>query len=88
MDKFIHRQNLILFMRRLDDPDLPQAQREAILRLLSEEQGKGYQLMQTMEGVLDACQRAQAAPPLLAICAGGAASSSTASGDPPSKQEA
>jgi hypothetical protein len=37
MNKFIHRENVALFRRRLDDPGLSDAQREAILRLLSEE---------------------------------------------------
>jgi hypothetical protein len=43
MDKFIHRQNLILFMRRLADPCVSHAQRKAILRLLSEEHAKGHE---------------------------------------------
>jgi hypothetical protein len=41
MDKFIHRENLALFRRRLDNPALTDAQRKAILRLLTEEQAKG-----------------------------------------------
>jgi hypothetical protein len=41
MDKFIHRENLALFGRRLDDPALTDAQRKAILRQLTEEQVKG-----------------------------------------------
>jgi hypothetical protein len=43
MNKFIHRQNLALFRRRLDDPGLSDAQRKAILRLLSEAQVNGHQ---------------------------------------------
>jgi hypothetical protein len=45
MDKFIHRQNLILFMRRLADPGVSHAQRKAILiiRLLSEEHAEDHQ---------------------------------------------
>ena len=37
MDKFIHRENLALFRRRLDNPALT----PTILRLLAEEQAKG-----------------------------------------------
>jgi hypothetical protein len=40
MDKFIHRENLALFRRRLADPGLSDAQRKAILILLAEERGK------------------------------------------------
>jgi hypothetical protein len=40
MDEFIRRENLALFRRRLADPDLTPAQRQAILRLLAEEQAK------------------------------------------------
>jgi hypothetical protein len=43
MEKYIHQQNLILFMRHLADPDLSDAQRKTILRLLSEEHAKGRQ---------------------------------------------
>jgi hypothetical protein len=49
MNKFIHRQNLALFRRRLDDPGLSDAQREAILRLLSEEQVNGHQTTSSVE---------------------------------------
>jgi hypothetical protein len=42
MDKFIHRENLALFRRRLDDPGLNDAQRKAILRLLTEEHARGH----------------------------------------------
>jgi hypothetical protein len=41
MDKFIQRENLALFRRRLADPGLTDAQRQAILRLLAEEHAKG-----------------------------------------------
>jgi hypothetical protein len=41
MDKFVHRENLALFRRRLDNPALTDAQRKTILRLLTEEQAKG-----------------------------------------------
>jgi len=40
MNKFIHRENLALFRRRLADPDLPVAQRKIILKLLTEEEVK------------------------------------------------
>ena len=43
MNKFIHRENLALFRKRLDDPRLSDAQRQAILRLLNEEHVKGHQ---------------------------------------------
>jgi hypothetical protein len=41
MDKFIQRENLALFRRRLADPALTDAQRQTILRLLTEERAKG-----------------------------------------------
>ncbi len=37
MDEFIHRENLALFRGRLDDLGITEAQRKAILRLLTEE---------------------------------------------------
>jgi hypothetical protein len=40
MDKFIHRENLALFRGHLDDPGLTDAQRKAILRLLTEEHAR------------------------------------------------
>ena len=40
MDKFIQRENLALFRRRLEDPGLTYAQRKAVLSLLSEERVK------------------------------------------------
>ena len=38
MDKFIHRENLMLFKRRLADPALTDEQRKAVLQLMIEEQ--------------------------------------------------
>jgi hypothetical protein len=40
MDKFIHRENLALFRKRLADRGLTDDQRQAILRLLTEEHAK------------------------------------------------
>jgi hypothetical protein len=37
MDKFIHRENLALLRKRLGEPCLTDAQRQTILRLLTEE---------------------------------------------------
>ena len=42
MDKFIHRENSALFRGRLDDPSLTDAQRKAILRLLTEQHARGH----------------------------------------------
>ena len=42
MDEFIHRENSALFRGRLDDPGLTDAQRKAILRLLTEEHARGH----------------------------------------------
>jgi len=39
MDKFIHRENSALFRGRLDDPGFTDAQRKAILRLLTSTPG-------------------------------------------------
>ena len=41
VDKFIQRENLALLRRRLADPALTDAQRQTILRLLTEERAKG-----------------------------------------------
>jgi hypothetical protein len=49
MNKFIHWRNLALFRRRLDDPGLSDAQREAIVRLVSEEYVKGYEITSSTE---------------------------------------
>jgi hypothetical protein len=43
MDKFIHRENLALFRKRLTDRGLTDDQRQAILRLLSEEHTRDHQ---------------------------------------------
>ena len=40
MDKFIHRENLALFKKRLSDPLLSDAERNVILKLLLDEQAK------------------------------------------------
>ena len=40
MEEFVHRQNLLLFRRRLDDPGSSEAERKVIRRLLAEEQAK------------------------------------------------
>ena len=42
MDKFIQRENLALFRRRLDDPGLTDTQRKAILRLLTEQHARAH----------------------------------------------
>jgi hypothetical protein len=49
MNKFIHRQNLALFKKRLTDQGLSDAQREAIVRLLSEEHVKGHEITSSTE---------------------------------------
>jgi hypothetical protein len=41
MDKFIRRENLALFTKRLADPSLTDSQRKVILALLSEGQLEG-----------------------------------------------
>jgi hypothetical protein len=51
MDKFIHRENLALFRRRLKDPGLTDAQRIVILRLLTEEHAERCETAPSMEGV-------------------------------------
>jgi hypothetical protein len=42
MDKFIRRENLALFRGRLDDLGITDAQRKAILRLLTEQHARGH----------------------------------------------
>jgi hypothetical protein len=42
MDKFIRRENLALFRGRLDDLGITDAQRKAILRLLTKEHARGH----------------------------------------------
>jgi hypothetical protein len=51
MDKFVHRENLALFSRRLKDPGLTDAQRTAILRLLTEEHAERCQTAPSTEDV-------------------------------------
>jgi hypothetical protein len=48
MNKFIHRQNLALFKKRLTD-SLSDAQRDAIVRLVSEEYVKGCEITSSTE---------------------------------------
>src|SRR5262245_59487488 len=43
MDKFIHRENLALFRKRLAEPDIPGDRRKVVLALLEEAQIKGPQ---------------------------------------------
>lgn len=45
MDKFVHRENLALFRRRLAEPGLTEDQRKVLLTLLKEAQDKGRQPM-------------------------------------------
>lgn len=40
MEEFVHRQNLLLFRKRLDDPSFTEAERKVIRLLLVEEQAK------------------------------------------------
>jgi hypothetical protein len=40
MEEFVHRQNLLLLRRRLDDPSFSEAERKIIRRLLAEEHAK------------------------------------------------
>ena len=42
MEKFIRRKNLALFRGRFDDLGITDAQRKAILRLLTNEHGRGH----------------------------------------------
>ena len=51
MNKFIHRENLLLFRRRLAGPDLTAAQRKVIVRLLTEEQAKNSRTTPSTEDV-------------------------------------
>ena len=61
MDKFIVRENLALFRRRLADPNLTQAERNVLLTLLTEEHLRGGQ-----KRSFDPCQSAGGKTPLLA----------------------
>jgi hypothetical protein len=49
MDRFIHRENLAPFERRLADSSLSDAQRKVILELLSEEHAKRCQTTPSTE---------------------------------------
>jgi hypothetical protein len=49
MEQFINRQNLALFRRHLKGPGLTDAQRKAILKLLSEEHARGRQTTTSRE---------------------------------------
>jgi hypothetical protein len=40
VEKFIHNQNLALFKKKLSDPDLTDAEREVLLKLLADEEAK------------------------------------------------
>ena len=40
MKRFIHRENLALFKKRLSEPNLTEAERRVILELLAEEEAK------------------------------------------------
>lgn len=40
MDKFIHNQNLALFKKKLTDPQISEAEREVLLKLLADEEAK------------------------------------------------
>ncbi len=43
MERFIHRENLALFRKRLADPTITEDQRQMILKLLAEEEAKEQQ---------------------------------------------
>jgi hypothetical protein len=40
VEKFIHNQNLALFRKKLSDPQLSEAEREVVLKLLADEEAK------------------------------------------------
>jgi hypothetical protein len=40
VEKFIHNQNLALFKKKLSDPQLTEAEREVVLKLLADEEAK------------------------------------------------
>ena len=42
LDAFIHSENLILFRKHLADPRTSAEQRQLLLRLLAEEEAKGF----------------------------------------------
>ncbi len=52
MEKFIHQQNLDLFKKRLADPHTD-AEREMLMRLLTEEQAKETPLKQGLSSHVD-----------------------------------
>jgi len=43
MDRYIHRENLALFRKRLADSKTTEADREVILKLLAEEEAREFQ---------------------------------------------
>ncbi len=40
VDKFIHNQNLALFRKKLTDPQISEAEREVVRKLLADEEAK------------------------------------------------
>jgi hypothetical protein len=40
VEKFIHNRNLALFKKKLSDPEITEAEREVILKLLADEEAK------------------------------------------------
>ncbi|WP_201449740.1 hypothetical protein [Bradyrhizobium sp. Ai1a-2] len=40
MEKFIHNQNLALFRKKLNDPQISEAEREVVRKLLADEEAK------------------------------------------------
>ena len=42
MDRYIHRENLTLFRKRLADSKTTEAEREVILKLLAEEEAREF----------------------------------------------
>jgi hypothetical protein len=40
VEKFVHNQNLALFKKKLSDPEITEAEREVILKLLADEEAK------------------------------------------------
>jgi hypothetical protein len=40
VEKFIHNQNLALFRKKLSDPQITEAEREVVLKLLADEEAK------------------------------------------------
>jgi hypothetical protein len=54
VEKFIHNQNLALFKKKLSDPQLTEAEREVVLKLLADEEAK--------EGILSRSTQADRNP--------------------------